>query len=200
MTARYGRGRRRSASREEMLEVAKQHAITYGWRHARVQQIAADAGVSRPTLYKEFASKSELGSALLLYEVAKFLRELNEAIDASDGTLRDAIAVGCLYALTEADRGPFLAAVLTEDRTSEDSLIPGLTSGGENSIVPTATSEVLQALSARVPEGTDPGRLAFIASAAVRLTISELVEPSTESRAEISKRIAEMCTAYLGLE
>ena len=197
MTPRQGRGKRRSVSREEILEVAKQHAIAHGWRHARVQQIAADARVSRPTLYKEFASKSELGSALLLHEVAKFLRELSAAIDTSRGGIREVIVVGCLHVLTEADGGPFLAAVLTEDRSAEDSLLPRLTSGGANSVLPLATAVVQSALESRAPEGVDRGRLAFISNAAVRLTVSELVEPSPESRADIAARIAQLCSAYL---
>lgn len=181
-----------------MLEVAKQHAIAYGWRHARVQQIAADAGVSRPTLYKEFPSKTALGIALFHHEVSKFLEELHDAMAAADGTIRDTLRVGCLHALDEADRGPFLAAVLTEDRGSDDSLLPSLTAGGDASIVPLATTAVRDILLARAHTAIDRATLEFIANVAVRLTVSQLVEPSAEPRSVVATRVADMCAAYAG--
>lgn len=180
-----------------MLAVAKQHAIAHGWRNARVQQIAADAGVSRPTLYKEFPSKEELGAALFRHEVTGFLGELREAIELTPGYVQEALYVGVLYALTEAERGPFLAAVLTEDRGSADNLLPNLTAGSPTSIIPIVSLAVLEMIRERAPEDAAQERLAFAASTAVRLTLSELLEPSGDSAEVVSERIAELCFRYL---
>jgi len=61
------RGRRRAVTPGDILEVAKRHAVAHGWRASRVQAIAAEVGVSRPTLYSAVPSKLYLVIAIIRY-------------------------------------------------------------------------------------------------------------------------------------
>ncbi len=196
--SRAGGDRRTSGDR--ILEVAKQHAIAYGWRAARVHQIAAEAGVSRPTLYKEFPNKHALGVALFQNELGTFLAELAEVMTIHGTGVRAALRIGVLHTLTEADEGPFLAAVLTEDRSSEGALLPGVSIGGADSLVPAASAAVLGILHRVAPAEADPDRLAFAATCAVRLTFSHLVDPTGAPREVTADRISELCAAYAEAE
>lgn len=189
-------GGRRTTPGDRILEIAKQHAISHGWRAARVHQIAADAGVSRPTLYKEFPNKHALGVALFQHELGTFLTELAEVMTIHGTGVRAALRIGVLHTLTEADEGPFLAAVLTEDRSSEGALLPGVSIGGPDSLVPLASAAVLAILRRVAPADVDPDRLAFAATCAVRLTFSHLVDPTGAPREATADRISELCAAY----
>lgn len=189
-------GGRRPTPGDRILEVAKNHAITHGWRAARVHQIAADAGVSRPTLYKDFPNKHALGVALFQHELGNFLAELADVMTTHGTGVRAALRIGVLHTLTEADEGPFLAAVLTEDRSSEGALLPGVTIGGPDSLVPLASTAVLEILRRVAPADADPDRLAFAATCAVRLTFSHLLDPTGDPREVTADRIAELCAAY----
>ncbi|HQH06748.1 MAG TPA: acyl-CoA dehydrogenase family protein, partial [Phycicoccus sp.] len=106
------RGRRRAVTPGDILEVAKRHAVAHGWRASRVQAIAAEVGVSRPTLYSAFPSKQDLGIAII--------RDVNTTLlDALALSIRDArtteegLRRGILFALTEADSGSDAASLRT---------------------------------------------------------------------------------------
>lgn len=185
--------RRRMVSREDILTVARDHTVRHGWKRSRVQDIAADAGISRPTLYKEFPSKRELGSALVHWEVSKFIDELSEAVGAAPAGVRANLVAGIRFALEESEQDPFLAAVLTMDR-DEESLLPEIVQSG--AVLPRII-EVATALLAAQATEPDQKRLEFIAGAAVRLTVSYLVDPSAEPHALTAQRIADMCVTYL---
>lgn len=188
------RRRRRSATREEILQVARDHTVRQGWKRSRVQDIAAEAGVSRPTLYKEFPSKRDLGVALVHWEVTKFIDELTEAVGAAPSGVRENLVAGIEFALVESEQDPFLTAVLTMDR-DEESLLPEITQS--RSVLPRIIEVATLLLEAQADPSVDRSRLEFIAGAAVRLGVSFLVDPSTEPHAVTAERIADMCVTYL---
>lgn len=192
--AEGARGRRRAATREEVLRVARLHALRHGWRSARVQEIAAEAGVSRPTLYKEFPSKDDLGIALVRREVTVFITEIESAFRRAGGGLVDGLQAALERAFEEADNGPFMRAVLT-DRRDDDTLVPALTDGS-SPIVEIAAARVAVLLRERDSVAPD-AELEFVASVTVRLTLSFLVDSGPDSRERTSRRIAELGAAHL---
>lgn len=58
--------------REDVLDAAYHVLAEEGWSAVRMTSLAAAVGVSRQTLYKEFASKEDIGRALVLREAERF--------------------------------------------------------------------------------------------------------------------------------
>lgn len=187
---------RRAETRRAILAAARHHAERSGWRRARVGDIARDAGISRPTLYKEFPSKQDLGDALLLREVGAFLRRLEEGRAAAGPGLHNRIRHAMEGALLEVTRNPLLAGLLAEGRSGEGSLLPALTEG-RTDVVDLATTSVAGFLAVDAPE-VDPAAVRFAATVCVRLAVSFLVDPPAEPPSVTATRVADLCVGYLG--
>ena len=65
-------------SGDRILDAARAVFEQYGARRANVDDIAAEAGVSRSTLYRRYATKDELLAAVVLRETDTFLDELED--------------------------------------------------------------------------------------------------------------------------
>jgi AcrR family transcriptional regulator len=191
------RGRRRIDSRQAILDAAKLHAVNNGWRSARVQAIAAEAGVSRPTLYKEFPSKRDLGIALVRHENEQFVAQLRDTLAGAE-SIRDGFYRGALFSLSEGQRNPLLAAVMSEDIADDGSLVPTITLGPDT-VVPMAVEVTVDLLKAVLPDH-DPDELAFAGEAAVRLGFSFFMNPSEIDRSVTARRIADLFADHLGVD
>ncbi|MHB8576155.1 MAG: TetR/AcrR family transcriptional regulator, partial [Dehalococcoidia bacterium] len=55
----------RAGRRLRLLEAAQRTFVRDGYRHATMERVAEDAGVSKQTLYNYFADKDELFASLL---------------------------------------------------------------------------------------------------------------------------------------
>jgi AcrR family transcriptional regulator len=71
-----------------ILDATSLAVAQYGPRKLNLTDIAALAGVSRPTLYRYFASKEELLAALSVHEQARYETELAAAIRGVTGPAR----------------------------------------------------------------------------------------------------------------
>lgn len=191
------RGRRRIDSRRAILEAAKLHAVANGWRAARVQAIAAEAGVSRPTLYKEFPSKRDLGIALVRHENEQFVAQLRDTLAGAED-VRDGFYRGALFSLSEGQRNPLLAAVMSEDVADDGSLVPTITLGPDT-VVPMAVEVTVELLKAALPDH-DPEKLSFAGAAAVRLGFSYFMNPSGAEPSATARQIADLFADFLGLD
>ncbi len=187
------RGRRRAVTPGDILEVAKRHAVAHGWRASRVQAIAAEVGVSRPTLYSAFPSKQDLGIAII--------RDVNTTLlDALALSIRDArtteegLRRGILFALTEADRNPLVAMILRED--GGEGTLTAAASVGQDTIIPMAVRVAADLLAAGHPEAT-PERLGLAADTAVRMTFSHVLVPGDSSHEDLADRLAALCIGIL---
>jgi TetR/AcrR family transcriptional repressor of mexJK operon len=79
------RGRPRDPERyERILEAARSHFCAHGLERASVEAIAAEAGVSKMTVYSHFASKEGLFGAVIRERTERLIGELAgaEALDA----------------------------------------------------------------------------------------------------------------------
>jgi AcrR family transcriptional regulator len=75
-------------TRERLLDATREVLARSGPRKLHLSAVAAEAGVSRPTLYAYFPSKEDLLLALAAHEKARFTRELDAALDGLTGPAR----------------------------------------------------------------------------------------------------------------
>src|SRR4029078_1153679 len=108
--------------------------------------IAAAAGASRQTLYKEFGSRNEFGLALILHEGERFLTEVEAAVLAHTDAPRAAIGAALELFLRSAGEDPLVRILLSDD--GSQGLLPYVTTEGRP-VVLWATSR----LSAVIEQG-----------------------------------------------
>lgn len=190
----------RVAFRRQVREVALEHAhalaVEGGWDRVRMGAVAAAAGVSRPTLYKEFGDKQGLGEALVLRETERFLVGVQAALSEQAGAPREAVEAAVRFTLDEAGRSPLLHAVLTSTRGDEAGLLPLLTTRSAP-LLDAATAVVVAWIVEQLP-GTPEADAAEAADALVRLVVSHLVQPAADTD-ETARRLARVATRLLGL-
>ena len=160
--------------RDAVLDAAHESAVTQGWDQVRVGEVAVTAGVSRPTLYREFGSKDAIGEALISREADRFIDGVRGVLSSHDDPargIRDASA----FTLHQAEVNPLLRAVLTGDRPGSVALLPYLTSRSQ-AILERGREMLAGWVVERVP-GEDPRLVDEVVDAVVRLVISHLVAP-----------------------
>ena len=105
----------RSARRAQLLAAAKAVFVTQGYHAAAMDDIAVEAGVSKPVLYQHFPSKLELYLALLGESAADMVRLVRAALAAtSDNHERVDNAVGAYFSFV-ADNGQAYRLVFESD-------------------------------------------------------------------------------------
>ena len=77
-----------SPTADLILEAARHAIAERGSQQLTLSAVAAAAGVSRPTLYRWFRSKSDLLAALAAYETKRFDSGLQSAVSAHRGPAR----------------------------------------------------------------------------------------------------------------
>jgi AcrR family transcriptional regulator len=73
----------KQARRRQLLGAAREVFVAQGYHQAAMDDIAVQAGVSKPVLYQHFPSKLELYLALLDESVADLVRIVREALDST---------------------------------------------------------------------------------------------------------------------
>src|SRR5206468_1519151 len=99
-----------SAAAVRIVAAARHHFFTHGFRGVTMDDLAAELGMSKKTLYACFPSKIALLEAVLL---AKFRGIEEEMENITSGTSADFIAglhelLACVQRQTEEIRPPFL--------------------------------------------------------------------------------------------
>ena len=74
-------GPRREPTRERIVAAATEQLLAHGYRQMRVDDVAAAASVSRPTLYAYFESKESLLIAAMSEEAMGQLSEIGTLFD-----------------------------------------------------------------------------------------------------------------------
>ena len=179
-------------TREALLDAAYDAALAGDWDRVRMADVAAQAGVSRQTLYYEFGSKDGLAEALSLREAARWTAGADAAIVGHDGTPAEAVAAATLWTLEEAARNPLLKAVLTDDAGG---LVPFLTTRGE-ALQRAAREHFAEHLRSHWPE-IPAERVELVADTVTRLTFSHLVLPGGRPD-QVARQIAVLVESLLG--
>jgi AcrR family transcriptional regulator len=164
----------RELLRQTFFDAARHHLETRPWSEVTMGDIAATAGVSRQTLYKEFGNKSEFAVNLTIHEGERFLGAVEDAVRAHTDNPRAAIRAALELFLRTAAEDPLLRMVVTDDG-----------SGGMLSFVTTqgmpVTVWATTRLSAVIEEGWPQAAKAdvqLLAESLVRLAISYIINPS----------------------
>src|SRR5687768_17668301 len=76
--------RRKDSRPSELLEAALEIFVERGFAAARLEDVAAKAGVSKGTLYLYYANKEELFKAVVRRSIAPLIAETRAIIESSD--------------------------------------------------------------------------------------------------------------------
>lgn len=95
--------------RQQILDAAEVVFATSGYRDVGTAAVAAEAGVSEPTLYRYFESKRDLYVAMLERNASRLLTSWREIADTSADPMSALIEIGIQYSQQlETDPSPFL--------------------------------------------------------------------------------------------
>ncbi|MFB7248591.1 TetR family transcriptional regulator [Streptomyces populi] len=187
----------RKQMRRRVLDEAWTLAAENGWDRVRVADLAQRAEVSRPSIYAEFGDRAGIGQALVHRESDRFLTGLADVLERHRTHVGLALQAGVGHALAEAERNPFIEAVLSAARGGTDALLPFLTSRPEP-ILTAARTLVCGWLGDVLPR-VQEGRRAEAADLLVRLSISHMLLPLPEPGAAPA-RVARAACAVLGIK
>jgi AcrR family transcriptional regulator len=139
-----------------------------------MSDIAATAGVSRQTLYKEFGNRNEFGLAFVIHEGERFLDDVEAAVLEHVDDPRAAVGAALELFLRTAGEDPLIRILLSDDGTG--GMLPFVTTQGMP-VVQWATAR----LAATIEEGwpqAPPSDVRLLAESLVRLAISYITGPS----------------------
>jgi AcrR family transcriptional regulator len=109
----------RELLRNTLLDAACHELEGHRWADITMADIAAAAGVSRQTLYKEFGSREEFAQILVLREAERFLESVDDAVKARLHEPTAALTAAFEVFLTAAAENPVVSAVVREDGAEE---------------------------------------------------------------------------------
>ncbi|MFZ3472765.1 TetR/AcrR family transcriptional regulator [Streptomyces sp. 4.24] len=161
-------------ARESLLEAAGAALAARPWPAVRMVDVAAAAGVSRQTLYNEFAGKAGLGHALVRRDAAWYLDGVDRVLGSPGGPAERLLAVAD-WTVSAAGARPLVRALLTGCWNGNlpvpagRGLRPGLPALGP--------AELVRAVRERAATAFAPGEGAHRCELAVRLAVSYLIAP-----------------------
>lgn len=162
--------------RDRLLRSAAALTVADGWSKVTMSRLAADAGVSRQSVYNEFGNKPALARELVLTELTVFLSKVTAAFDAHRGDPIAAIHDASLAVLLLARQSPLLRAVVAGSHGAESELLPLLT---------TDSGELLSMAKQAITDGMlrfdlplDRGQLDVGVDVVVRTVLSHVIQPS----------------------
>ncbi len=146
--------------RERILRATFKVLCRHGYGKVNLSDVATQAGISRPTFYKFFASKDELMSAFSQFELQLLREDLDRAIGGRVGRER----VAALLQFLVDFYGSYQMRGLIE-------IEPGLVLGQMARALPTLVELIAPALAGQV---SDPD---VVAMALVRLAVCHYLVP-----------------------
>jgi AcrR family transcriptional regulator len=164
----------RNLLRQTLFDAARHHLETRPWAEVTMGDIAATAGVSRQTLYKEFGNKSEFAVNLTIHEGERFLGAVEDAVWAHTDNPRAAIRAALELFLRTAGEDPLIRTLLSDD--GQGGMLPFVTTQGMP-VVLWATTRLSGVIEEGWPQASK-GDVKLLAEALVRLAISYITNPS----------------------
>ncbi|GAB3586670.1 TetR/AcrR family transcriptional regulator [Amycolatopsis endophytica] len=171
----------RTERRAQLLAAAQRVFSANGYHAAAMDEIAEQAGVSKPVLYQHFPGKLDLYTALLENHVDELVGRVREALESTtDNKLRVRAAVGAFFDFVASETGAF-RMIFESDLRGEPVV---------QEAVDRATTECVDAITDTITAdaGLDEGRARLLAVGLVGLSqVSArfwLAHHSTMSREE----------------
>jgi AcrR family transcriptional regulator len=112
----------RTARRAQLLVAAQEVFVRSGYHQAAMDEIADQAGVSKPVLYQHFPSKLELYIALLDQHTEALVAAVRQALASThDNKLRVAATMAAYFEFVDREGEPF-RLVFESDLTNEQAV------------------------------------------------------------------------------
>jgi AcrR family transcriptional regulator len=182
----------RNLLRQTLFDAARHHLETRPWAEVTMGDIAATAGVSRQTLYKEFGNKSEFAVNLTIHEGERFLGAVEDAVRAHTDNPRAAIRAALELFLRTAGEDPLIRTLLSDD--GQGGMLPFVTTQGMP-VVLWATTRLSGVIEEGWPQASK-GDVKLLAEALVRLAISYITNPS-ETPDSTAASVAELLGPFI---
>jgi AcrR family transcriptional regulator len=180
----------RALLRDTLLDAARRELEQRAWSEVTMADIAAAAGVSRQTLYKEFGSRESFAQAFVLREAERFIAAVETALDAHLDDPIAALSAAFGLFLDAAAEDPLIRAAIA----GSGEMLPLLTTQGEP-LVQGAAERLCAAILARWPQAA-PHDAALLAECLVRLGISYVALPVAPAGMTATS-IAELLGPYI---
>lgn len=181
---------------DRLLDATGAVLAAVGWSQVTMAAVAADADVSRQTLYKRFGSRAELAQAYVLREAGRLVAVVDDAISARREDPHAAIAAAFDVFLTAASEHPLVQAIVGDD-DGGDELLELFTTRGRS--VLDAAAHHLAALLRETWPALSPASATLAAEIAVRLAISIAALPDGPARLD-GHRLADALVPYIERE
>jgi TetR/AcrR family transcriptional regulator, cholesterol catabolism regulator len=101
---------------ERIVSAARVHFFAHGFRSVTMDDLAAELGMSKKTLYAEFSSKTALLRAVLLNKFASVEKDLDAVMARSSGNAMAGLQqlLACMQHHTEEIQPPFVRDIRRE--------------------------------------------------------------------------------------
>ncbi len=165
--------RARAGMREAVLTAVDDLVRDRGWQATRMSDVAARAGVSRPTVYQLFDSRDGLAQAYLIRQTERFMGSVEAAIRADATDPAAAVTAGLHAFLAGAADDGMVKAILSGEHN--DGLLPLVTTRGLP-VIRYATDRLVAVIDELWP-GLAARDVRVFAESAVRLAISHATAP-----------------------
>jgi AcrR family transcriptional regulator len=181
--------------RNRILDAAVEIAAEVGLTRLAVGDVAKRAGLSRQTLYRNFATKDALVTEAVAREAMSVAARVTSAASGSDASGPDVLRVSLAAALTAAREHPLLDGLI---RTEPEVLLPLLTTDGGPvlSMVRTALDGILATSFA----GLDEPVRCRLADILTRLLVSYAISPPSEPPDRVAEGMTSLLINQLGVD
>jgi AcrR family transcriptional regulator len=169
--------------RETLFGAARDQLETRAWSEITMSDVAAAAGVSRQTLYKEFGNRAEFAQAFVIHEGERFLDDVDAAVREHLDDPRAAIGAALAKFLLAAGEDPLVHILLSDDGAG--GMLPFVTTRGMP-VVQWATARLTATIEAGWPQAP-PAKVELLAESLVRLAISYITAPSDDPETTAAK-------------
>jgi AcrR family transcriptional regulator len=165
-----------ASTRDRIVAAAVEITTSSGWAAVTMARLAEAAGVSRQTVYNEVGSKPALAESMILDELARFLRAVEQAFDAEPDDLTRAIERAVSDVLTYASANKLLHAVVSATHGADTELLPLLTTNAAGLLG--VAKEVIGLRVAPYQPSIDADHLGPAIDMVVRVVLSHVMQPS----------------------
>ncbi len=163
----------RELLRQTLFGAARDQLEQRPWSQITMSDIAAAAGVSRQTLYKEFGNRNEFGLAFVIHEGERFLDDVEAAVMRHTDDPRAAVGAALELFLAAAAEDPLIRMLLSDDGTG--GMLPFVTTQGMP-VVQWATTRLAGVIEQGWPRAPK-ANARLLSEALVRLAISYITAP-----------------------
>lgn len=163
--------------RERIVEGAGRLITAVGWQQITMAKVAAEAGVSRQTVYNEVGSKAGLAEAMVVYELGKAMDLVNRAFDAAPDDLNEAVRGSVAAILTRSGDNLVLQAIATASAGADSAFLPLMTTHGQ--LLLDSAKAVVKIRLVDYRTTLDDEMLEAMLDAVIRLVISHMMQPGS---------------------